>query len=155
MPNTSQDTRLKRALKERTYFSYNIKGKNHGRLAYSPFPIRTSDAGKIKRKRKRSFCSKENIMDYCKKPFLLARWKRILRLCFHTIRWKWLPEQREHLNWEAANLTCQRHSRWQVTRFFAAQIFQSVRIRKFHSFLAKETWFQYAYQSEGIFISIL
>lgn len=66
IPNALHITGHKRALEERTYFSYNIKGKNHGRLAYSPFPIRTSDAGKIKRKRKRSFCSKENIMDYCK-----------------------------------------------------------------------------------------
>lgn len=59
----------KRVLEECIYFSYNIKGKNYGRLVYLLFLIRISDVGKIKRKRKRSFCSKENIMDYCKNCF--------------------------------------------------------------------------------------
>lgn len=39
---------------------------NHARLRDSPFPIRTSDAGKTKRNRKINFRSKENMVDFFK-----------------------------------------------------------------------------------------
>lgn len=42
---------------------YVTKDKNHARKNDSPFPIRTSDAGKIKRNRNINFPSKENMME--------------------------------------------------------------------------------------------
>lgn len=63
MPKTSLDTRELYNEHPDLFTTYKV---NHARESHSPFPIRTSDAGKIKRNKKINFRSKENMMDYFK-----------------------------------------------------------------------------------------